>query len=100
MKPRLVDLGLTAVFILQALAGAAQTQEKYKVRLATVPMDGGMRNTVAGAGSATAVLTGAKLTVSGTFDGLLSPATTADVRIVVRGAHRVQGAEGHAVRLG
>jgi hypothetical protein len=40
-------------------------------------MDGGMRNTVAGTGSATAVLTGTKLAVTGTFDGLLSPATTA-----------------------
>jgi len=44
-----------------------------------VPMDGGMRNTVAGTGTATAVLAGAKLTVNGTFDGLLSPATTAAV---------------------
>ena len=69
-----------AVFLLMlALPGAAQAQEKYKVRLATVPMDGGMRNTVAGTGAATAVLTGAKLAVNGTFDGLLSPATIADV---------------------
>ena len=67
------------LFLLQALPGAAQAQERYKVRLATVPMDGGMRNTVAGTGSATAVLTGAKLAVNGTFDGLLSPATTANV---------------------
>jgi len=36
-----------------------------------------MRNTVAGAGSATATLMGAKLSVTGTFDGLKSPATTA-----------------------
>ena len=38
-----------------------------------------MRNTVTGTGSATAVLTGTKLTVTGTFDGLLSPATAARV---------------------
>jgi CHRD domain-containing protein len=67
------------LFLVSALPGVAQSQERYKVRLATVPMDGGMRNTVAGTGSATAVLTGAKLTVNGTFDGLLSPATTAAV---------------------
>jgi CHRD domain len=72
-------LGITALFTLLALPGAAQNEERYKVRLSTVPMDGGMRSTVAGTGSATAVLTGAKLTVSGTFDGLLSPATTARV---------------------
>ena len=66
-------LGLFAV----AASGAAQAPERYKVRLTTVPMDGGMRNTVAGAGSATATLMGAKLSVTGTFDGLKSPATTA-----------------------
>ena len=60
-----------------AASGASQTPERYKVRLATVPMDGGMRNTVAGFGSATATLTGARLSVTGTFDGLKSPATTA-----------------------
>ena len=75
MKCRLAVL----LLILQALPGAAQTQEKFKVRLATVPMDGGMRGTVAGTGAATAVLAGTKLTVTGTFDGLLSPATTANV---------------------
>jgi hypothetical protein len=79
MKRSLAVLGLTALLVSLALPGAAQTQEKYKVRLATVPMDSGMRNTVAGTGTATAVLAGAKLTVNGTFDGLLSPATTAAV---------------------
>src|SRR5580765_683671 len=79
MKRSVAVLGVTAVLVSLALPGAAQTQEKYKVRLATVPMDGGMRNTVAGTGTATAVLAGAKLTVNGTFDGLLSPATTAAV---------------------
>ena len=90
MTRRFAVLGITALFIALALPGVGQTQEKYKVRLATVPMDGGMRNTVAGAGAATAVLAGAKLTVNGTFDGLLSPATTAAVHrgpaMGVRGA--------------
>jgi hypothetical protein len=60
-----------------AWSGAAQGQEKYKVRLSTVPMDGGMREAVAGAGSASAVLAGTKLTITGTFQGLRSPATAA-----------------------
>ena len=76
--------------MLLAPPGSAQTEERYKVRLSTVAMDGGMRSTVAGTGSATAVLAGAKLTVNGTFDGLLSPATTARVHrgpaMGVRGA--------------
>jgi len=60
-----------------AVAAGAQAPERFKVRLTTVPMDGGMRITVAGNGSATATLAGAKLTVAGSFDGLKSPATTA-----------------------
>jgi hypothetical protein len=78
LRRNVAALGVTALCALP-LPGVAQGQEQYKVRLATVPMDGGMRNTVAGSGSATAVLTGTKLAVNGTFDGLLSPATTADV---------------------
>jgi CHRD domain len=60
-----------------ARAGTAQNQEKYKIRLSTVPMDGGMREAVAGSGTAVAVLAGTKLTINGTFQGLRSPATGA-----------------------
>lgn len=66
-----------AILIGLAQPGAAQNQEKFKIRLTTVPMDGGMRDAVAGAGSASAVLAGTKLTISGTFTGLRSPATVA-----------------------
>ena len=62
-----------------APSGVAQDQERYKVRLTTVPMDGGMRDTVAGSGSASAVLAGTKLTIAGTFEGLRSPATAAQL---------------------
>jgi CHRD domain-containing protein len=72
-------LGVTGLVILHALSGAAQSEQRFKVRLSTVAMDGGMRSTVAGTGSATGVLKGTTLTVDGTFDGLLSPATTAKV---------------------
>lgn len=72
------------------LTSSAQNQEKYKVRLSTVPMDGGMREAVAGSGSAVAVLAGTKLTINGTFQGLRSPATGAHlhrgVATGVRGA--------------
>lgn len=90
MRRRVAVLGIAALLGVLSAPGVAQSQERYKVRLATVPMDGGMRNTVAGTGSATAVLTGTKLAVNGTFDGLLSPATTAAVHrgpaMGVRGA--------------
>ena len=70
-------LGITTSLLVLALPVAAQNEARYKVRLAPVPMDIAMRSTVAGRGSATAVLKGTTLTVNGTFDGLRSPATTA-----------------------
>ena len=39
-----------------------------------------MKVNIAGLGSATATLAGTALSVNGTFDGLLSPATKAEVR--------------------
>ena len=71
---------LTAVVLVLSLLSAvvaAQNEVRYKVRLAPVPMDIAMRSTVAGSGSATAVVKGTSLTINGTFEGLRSPATTA-----------------------
>jgi CHRD domain-containing protein len=65
------------VLVLSLLPAAAQNEVRYKVRLAPVPMDIAMRSTVAGSGSATAVLKGTSLTINGTFEGLRSPATAA-----------------------
>jgi hypothetical protein len=60
-----------------ALLAAAQPEEKFKTRLAPVAIDIAMQKNIAGSGSASAVLSGNKLTVSGTFEGLRSPATYA-----------------------
>src|SRR5947207_13514872 len=78
--------------LLFASPGATQNPERYKVRLTTVPMDGGMRNTVAGSGAASATLVGAKLSVTGTFDGLKSPATRAKLNSGV-----ARGVRGNAI---
>jgi hypothetical protein len=56
---------------------AAQSSKSFKARLSTVPIDIPMQATVAGSGSVSAVLAGTKLTITGTFDGLRSPATIA-----------------------
>lgn len=78
MNLRLCVATLTAAVVVWfAPSGAAQNPERFRVRLTTVPMDGGMRNTVAGSGAATATLAGATLSITGTFDGLKSPATSA-----------------------
>src|SRR5262249_38087174 len=60
-----------------SLAAQTQTGKTFRARFSPVPIDLTMQATVAGSGSASASLTGTKLTVSGTFDGLKSPATNA-----------------------
>jgi hypothetical protein len=59
------------------LFGPPQIQEQFKGRLAPVPIDPTMRSTVTGSGSVSAVLTGTKLSITGTFSGLSGPATEA-----------------------
>ena len=69
---------LTALFSI-VLAAQAQTEEKFKIRITPVPLDGAMRNTVAGAGTGTATLVGSKLSINASFDGMPSAATTARI---------------------
>jgi hypothetical protein len=92
MNLRLCVAAATAAVLWFAPSGAAQNPERFRARLTTVPMDGGMRNTVAGFGSATASLAGAMLSITGTFDGLKSPATAAAVH-----AGAAKGVRGAAV---
>jgi CHRD domain len=61
------------------IALSAQAARTFKARLSPVPIDLTMQATVAGNGTATASLVGSKLTVSGTFEGLKSPATIARI---------------------
>jgi CHRD domain-containing protein len=49
----------------------------FRARLSPAPIDLSMQATVSGSGSASAVLSGPKLSITGTFDGLKSPATVA-----------------------
>jgi hypothetical protein len=62
-----------------ALGLLAQSGESYKARLSAVPADARTRPQLAGLGSATATLAGSKVSVMGSFEGLLSPATTAQL---------------------
>jgi hypothetical protein len=65
---------------------AAQSSRTFKTRLSPVPIDVAMQSTIAGTGTVTAVLSGTKLSITGSFEGLKSPATTAQVhRSPVRG---------------
>ena len=69
-----------AVFAISLLA---QGTETYKARLTAVPADARTRPSLAGIGSATGALSGTKLTITGMFEGLLSPATTAQLHSAV-----------------
>jgi hypothetical protein len=57
----------------------AQPPKTFKGRIAPVPIDVSMQATIAGTGSVTAVVTGTKLSIMGTFEGLKSPATIAQL---------------------
>lgn len=74
-----VALLLVAAMFVGPRAEAAANGEIYKTRLSVVPLDVGMQATVAGQGSIMATLAGNKLTVSGTAEGLRSPATVARI---------------------
>ena len=69
--------------LLIAVCAVAQNQEKFKIRFTPVPMDAAMRASVAGAGSGTATLSGNKLTINATFDGMPSAATSAKIHKAV-----------------
>jgi hypothetical protein len=59
----------------------AQSAEKYKGRLSPVPALGIQPATVAGVGLASAELTGKKLSLTGSFEKMASPATVAHLFI-------------------
>jgi hypothetical protein len=61
------------------LSLAAQSGETFKARLSALAADAKTRADLAGSGSASAVLTGAKLGITGSFEGLRSAATAASL---------------------
>jgi hypothetical protein len=59
------------------ISGFAQGGNTFKGRLSKVPVDAKMVPIIVGTGTATAQLAGTRATISGTFEGMLTPATTA-----------------------
>lgn len=81
-----------AVAVAGAAAAGAQSADKFTARLGWVPISGGDRANVTGKGSATATLAGTKLSIAGTFEGLVAPATVARLHDGV-----AKGARGPAI---
>ena len=76
-KRRIAARVVFAAISVLGLSLRAESGETYKARLSAVPADARTRADLTGVGAATAVLTGTKLTITGTFEGLKTPATVA-----------------------
>jgi hypothetical protein len=76
-KGRIAARVVVAAISVLALSLFAESGETYKARLSAVPADARTKPLLTGMGTATAMLSGTKLSVTGTFDGLKSPATVA-----------------------
>jgi hypothetical protein len=71
-------MAITAALVASAGPLAAQSGEKFAARLSAVPIAGpNNRGDVTGKGTATGTLTGRKLSITGTFEGLPASATIA-----------------------
>ena len=80
LKRQWLAAAMVAGFVLwMGHTAFGQSRETYKVWLTPTPLDSTMVPTVAGKGSLTGVLNGKKLTITGTFSGLKSPATDAHI---------------------
>jgi hypothetical protein len=63
----------------------AQKAQTFRARLLRAPVENANAASIAGRGSVSAILTDTKLAISGTFEGLRTPATVAHVHRGLRG---------------
>jgi hypothetical protein len=69
------------MLLLSAGTAAAQSRpEAFRVRLSPLGVTGQTVNTTTGVGKLTATLTGTRLSIEGTFEGLTGNATSANLR--------------------
>ena len=72
-----------AALSLTVESAQAQKKETFKAWLSATPADARTRASLAGSGTASAVLEGSKLEITGSFKGLLAPATKASLHSAV-----------------
>lgn len=86
LKVRLSHAVIAITIILAPISLVhAQRAQTFKTRLSPAPVDATNQASTTGVGAVTAVLTGTKLSVSGTFSGLQAPATIAQIHVGPRG---------------
>ena len=74
-----------ALIMLLLLAQAVAAPTSFRARLSPVPVESNNASRITGSGTVTATLDGARLTISGTFQGMKSPATIAQIHMGQRG---------------
>jgi len=74
---------LTALVLIAQSAAPPATN--FRGRLSPVPVESSNASKITGSGTVTATLDGSKLTIAGTFQGMKSPATIAQVHMGARG---------------
>ena len=93
LRQYVVTVAIAAACVASAAPLTAQGTEKFTARLGWVPTAGpNDRVNVTGKGAATGTLSGRKLTINGTFEGLAAPATIARLHQGV-----AKGARGAAI---
>jgi hypothetical protein len=79
-------IGVAVAAMAMVLSRCVSADEiTFKARLSSVPVETAAQARDAGTGAVTATLDGRKLTVRGTFEGLKSPATLAQIRLGPKG---------------
>jgi hypothetical protein len=64
---------------------SAPPATSFRARLSPVPVESSTASTITGSGTVTATLDGSKLNINGTFQGMRSPATIAQIHMGQRG---------------
>jgi hypothetical protein len=85
MIRRVAIWGIAAFSVLAGVKTVVAQGDTFKARLSPVPVESSTIAGVTGSGSATATLNGRSLSVRGTFEGMQSPATIAQVRLGPKG---------------
>jgi hypothetical protein len=84
---RVATIALTVLAAVAAAGALAAADGAFTAALGWVPIGGAERNDVAGEGKVTATLSGSKLSITGSFDGLPAKATAAKLHLgVAKGA--------------
>src|SRR6266540_2220986 len=79
-----IVFGIAIAMVSSARPAIAQI-ETFKARLSPTPVDNSTQREVLGSGSATATLMGRRLAVRGSFEGMKTPATIAQIHLGPRG---------------